>query len=144
MSSYVIIELSRKASLHTTYLASHDIVGFIFIQTLKGNIMSIRFAFVASTATPIADRQQLPRIVRKTLSLRRPAKPKPQTHDGVDSYMRTELRIDTYHTQNLEFLDRPFDFDEFNDIDDEFDGLTIHEPMSEAELFEFCTGYNIL
>lgn len=58
--------------------------------------------------------------------------------------MRTELRIDTYHTQNLEFLDRPFDFDEFNDIDDEFDGLTIHEPMSEAELFEFCTGYNIL
>jgi hypothetical protein len=46
--------------------------------------------------------------------------------------------------QNLEFLDRGYDFDEFQDIDDEHEGLTITEPMSEVELFQFCTGYDIL
>jgi hypothetical protein len=46
--------------------------------------------------------------------------------------------------QNLEFLDRGHDFDEFQDIDDEHEGLTITEPMSESELFQFCTGYDIL
>lgn len=33
---------------------------------------------------------------------------------------------------------------EFADIDNELDGLTIVEPMDEAELFYFCTGYNVL
>lgn len=33
---------------------------------------------------------------------------------------------------------------EFADVDNELDGLTIVEPMDEAELFYFCTGYNIL
>jgi len=66
------------------------------------------------------------------------------SHDGVDSYMKTEFRIDHYHTQNLEFLDRAYDFDEFGDIDNEFDGLTIHEPDSEAALWAFCTGYDTI
>lgn len=64
------------------------------------------------------------------------------SHDSVDSYMKTEFRVDTYHTQNLEFLDRAYDFDEFGDIDNELDGLTIHEPDSEAALWAFCTGYD--
>jgi hypothetical protein len=41
-------------------------------------------------------------------------------------------------------LDRGHDFDEFQDIDDEHEGLTITEPMSDVELFQFCTGYDIL
>lgn len=69
---------------------------------------------------------------------------KPQVHDGVDSYLRTELRVDAYFNQNLEFLDRGYDFDEFGDIDNEHEGLTIIEPISEVELFQFCTGYDIL
>ena len=64
------------------------------------------------------------------------------SHDSVDFYMKTEFRVDHYHTQNLEFLDRAYDFDEFGDIDNEFDGLTIHEPDSEAALWAFCTGYD--
>lgn len=109
--------------------------------------MSICMSFVMSTMTPSGDatehHKHLPRAMRKTLRLA-PAKAQSNTHDGVDSYMRTEFRTDTYHTQNLEYLDRPHDFDEFGDIDDEFDGLTITDAMSETELFEFCTGYNIL
>jgi len=69
---------------------------------------------------------------------------KSQTHDGVDSYLRTEMRVDAYFNQNLEFLDRGYDHDEFGDIDNEYEGLTITEPMSEVELFQFCTGYDIL
>jgi hypothetical protein len=46
--------------------------------------------------------------------------------------------------QNLEFLDRGYDFDEFGDIDNEYEGLTITEPMDEAQMFHFCTGYDIL
>jgi len=46
--------------------------------------------------------------------------------------------------QNLEFLDRGYDHDEFMDIDNEYEGLTITEPMDEVELFRFCTGYDII
>lgn len=85
----------------------------------------------------------LPRHLRKQY---RPAPQKAPSnkapHGSVDSYMKTEYRIDTYHTQNLEFLDRAYDFDEFGDIDNELDGLTIHEPDSEAALWAFCTGYD--
>lgn len=83
--------------------------------------------------------------MRKTLRLHTPVTSHlTQTHDGVDSYMRTEYRFDAVHTQNLEFLDRPFDFDEFNDVDNEYEGLTITEPMNDAELFRFCTGYDVI
>jgi hypothetical protein len=46
--------------------------------------------------------------------------------------------------QNLEFLDRDYGHDEFMDIDDEHEGLTITEPMDEVELFKFCTGYDVI
>jgi len=64
------------------------------------------------------------------------------THQGVDDYLRTEYRVDTYHTQNLEFLDRGYDFDEFHDIDDEYDGLTIIEPESVLSTIRFLNGYD--
>lgn len=34
--------------------------------------------------------------------------------------------------------------DEFGDVDNELEGLTILEPMNEVALFEFCTGYGVL
>jgi hypothetical protein len=88
--------------------------------------------------------QAMPRSVRKTLRLTKPRQRNVNTHDGVDDYLATDYRIDTYHTQNLEFLDRGYDFDEFNDIDDEHEGLTITEPMDEVASFQYLTGYDIL
>ena len=88
--------------------------------------------------------QAMPRSVRKTLRLTKPRQPNVNTHDGVDDYLAVDCRIDTYHTQNLEFLDREFGFDEFGDIDDEYEGLTITSEMNEVESFEYLTGYDIL
>jgi gamma-butyrobetaine dioxygenase len=61
--------------------------------------------------------------VRKTLRLTKPRQRNVNTHDGVDDYLAMDCRIDTYHTQNLEFLDREYGFDEFGDIDDEHEQL---------------------
>ena len=88
--------------------------------------------------------QALPRPVRKTLRLTKPRQRNVNTHDGVDDYLAVDCRTDTYHTQNLEFLDRGYDFDEFGDIDNEYEGLTITEPMDEVESFNYLTGYDIL
>ena len=64
--------------------------------------------------------------------------------DLTETMRRDAMRADAYFNQNLEFLDRGHDFDEFQDIDDEHEGLTITESMSETELFQFCTGYDII
>jgi hypothetical protein len=107
--------------------------------------MKLGFVFTPQAANDTSWHAVLPRPMRKALRVVRASTlPKPQTHVGVDTYMKVEYRTDTYHTQNLEFLDRGYDFDEFGDIDDEFDGLTITDTMSEVELFEFCTGYNVI
>lgn len=111
----------------------------------------MKLAFVSTinhpTPAPSGDatawHAALPRAARKTLRLSS-VRAKPQTHAGVDSYLRTEYRTDTYHVQNLEFLDRGYDFDEFGDIDNEHDGLTITEPMDDVQMFHFCTGYDVL
>jgi len=86
---------------------------------------------------------ELPRSLRKALRITTP-KAVCNTHQGVDHYLRTDFRTDDYHNQNLEFLARDYGYDEFNDIDNEFEGLTIVEPSNDVELFEFCTGYDIL
>ena len=96
------------------------------------------------SADATAHHKAYPRSTRKTLRVPT-SRSKPATHAGVDSYMhQMEYRSDTVHTQNLEFLDRAYDFDEFGDIDNEFDGLTITESMDDADLWRFCTGYDIL
>jgi hypothetical protein len=41
-------------------------------------------------------------------------------------------------------IDPCFDFDEFGDIDNELDGLTVHAPLNEVDLWYFCTGYDVL
>jgi len=96
-------------------------------------------------ANPATDwMQALPRPVRKTLRLTKPRQRNVNTHDGVDDYLATAYRVDTYHNQNLLTINPDYDHDEFNDIDDEHEGLTITSAMTEVEMFEFCTGYNIL
>jgi hypothetical protein len=85
----------------------------------------------------------LPRKMRKALRVTTP-KAVCNTAQGIDHLMRTEYRTDDYHNQNLEFLARDYGYDEFKDLEDEFEGLTIFEPENEVELYEFCTGYNEL
>ena len=84
-------------------------------------------------------------IVRPIIRLHKPriAYNTAQT-DLTETLRRDACLTDNALLQNLEFLDRGYDFDEFQDIDDEHEGLTITEPMSEVELFQFCTGYDII
>ena len=85
----------------------------------------------------------LPRPIRKTLRVTTPRATTTNHHNGVDDYMiQCEYRRDDYHTQNLYTAE--YGDDEFGDNDNELDGLTIVECSGEAELFEFCTGYNII
>lgn len=105
----------------------------------------MQLGFVSSVKTVTGDatahHKAFPRAMRKTLRLSS-VKAKPATHQGVDDYMQTELRVDAYHNQNL--VDADPMHDEFGDIDNEFDGLTITEPMDEVQMFAFCTGYDVL
>jgi len=85
----------------------------------------------------------MPRATRKALRVVTPKREDNTRHtDLTETFRRGAYCIDAYHNQNLFVSDRQDD--EFNDIDDELDGLTIVEPMSEEELFRFCTGYDIL
>ena len=96
-------------------------------------------------AQPTATRPTLtlPRSVRKALRVTTPKRADNTAHTDLTEFFRTEYRRDAYHNQNLEFIDTDYGSDEFNDIDDELDGLTIVECSGDAELFEFCTGYNV-
>jgi len=106
-------------------------------------------SFLTMTPTQVADAtawlRAMPRSIRKAY---RPTVRKASasrnaiSHDAVDSYMKTEYRTDTYHIQNLEFLDRAYDYDEFGDVDYEYADLTIVEPENETDLWAFCTGYD--
>ena len=86
----------------------------------------------------------MPRAVRKAYRPGRKASASRNSisHDDVVSYMKIEYRTDTYHIQNLEFLDRAYDYDEFQDTDYDYAGLTIVEPENETDLWAFCTGYD--
>lgn len=84
----------------------------------------------------------LPRPMRKTLRLTKPRQRNVNTHDGVEDYMEMGYRTDAYHNQNL--VDNDPLHDEFGDIDNEYEGLTITEPMDEVESFNYLTGYDIL
>lgn len=94
-------------------------------------------------AQPTATRPTLtlPRSVRKALRVTTPKRADNTVHTDLTEFFRTEYRRDAYHNSNLYTMD--YDSDEFNDIDDELDGLTIVECSGDAELFEFCTGYNV-
>jgi hypothetical protein len=92
------------------------------------------------------------RAKRKALRITAPkALPTTRTQQDIDSIITDWLAIHdplndkAYYSRNV--IDADMDItsaDEFADIDNELDGLTITEPMDEVELFEFCTGYNVL
>ena len=94
----------------------------------------------------------IPRTVRKTLRLnhspshlthaKRNATHNTSGHTSLTHYFTTAYRNDAYHNQNL--IDPDPLTDEFGDCDNEYEGLTITEPMSEAELWKFCTGYDVI
>jgi hypothetical protein len=91
---------------------------------------------------PTAWLQALPRPMRKTLRLTKPRQRNVNTHDGVDDYLAMDCRDEFYLTQNTVNHD-PL-HDEFGDIDDEYEGLTITEPMNEVDTFNYLTGYDII
>ena len=109
----------------------------------------MKAAFMVSGADPrfpsdaTAWHSALPRSARLTLRLTTPKKQSDNSR-GTDllNHFRTEYQRDTYNNMNL--IDPEPYADEFADADNEYEGLTIVEAMSEAELFEFCTGYNVL
>ena len=111
----------------------------------------MKAAFMVSGADPrfpsdaTAWHSALPRTARLTLRLTTPKKQSDNSR-GTDllNHFRTEYQRDDYHAQNHEMMCRDYSDDEFADADNEYEGLTIVEAMSEAELFEFCTGYNVL
>jgi hypothetical protein len=91
--------------------------------------------------------QEIAKLVRlgKPERIHTPKAVRRSFHTTLTHYMATEYRSNSdsqYFCQNHDDFD-PY-VDEFNDIDDEFDGLTIVEPTDEVDLFNFCTGYNVL
>lgn len=83
----------------------------------------------------------LPREMRKTLRITTPkAQPTPQTPYGSDSRFSEQVHID--HELLLNTCDPAFDFDEFNDIDNEYEGLTIVSMGKDTR--RWLKGYNIL
>jgi hypothetical protein len=96
----------------------------------------------ATTTDATAHHKKFPRAMRKVLRLTS-SRPVPCTNQGVDHYLQTECRVDTYFNQNLEFLDRDYDHDEFGDIDNEYPGLTIVECDSVLAAARFLNGYDL-
>lgn len=106
----------------------------------------MKASFIVSTAVltdPTLNRF-IPRATRKTLRLS-PAKRKATNsasgHTDLTHYFETAYRTDAYHNQNLFTQEHG---DEFGDIDNEHEGLTIVSPMGEVELWKFCTGYDVI
>lgn len=105
-------------------------------------IVSFMTALPEKQVDATAWMKALPRPMRKTLRLTKPRQRNVNTHDGVDDYLAMDCRDEFYLTQNT--VDPDALHDEFGDIDNEYEGLTIVDSMNEVELFEFCTGYNTL
>ena len=109
--------------------------------------MEIEMKPIAHFLMPSANPEQatphshLPRVFRKALRVVTPKQIPADAHTDLTEYFRTEYRRDDYHNQNM--VDYDMDYDEFGDNENELDGLTIVECSGEAELFEFCTGYNV-
>ena len=84
----------------------------------------------------------LNRAMRKTLRVVTPKRHVDnEAHTDLTEHFRRDYYNDTYHNQNLYTME--YDADEFGDYDDELEGLTIVECSGDAELFNFCTGYDV-
>ena len=105
-------------------------------------IVSFMTALPEKQVDATAWMKALPRPMRKTLRLTKPRQRNVNTHDGVDDYFAVDCRDETYLTQNTVNHD-PL-HDEFGDIDNEYEGLTITEPMDDVASFNYLTGYDII
>lgn len=105
-------------------------------------IVSFMTALPEKQVDATAWMKALPRPMRKTLRLTKPRQRNVNTHDGVDDYLAVDCRDETYLTQNT--VDHDPLHDEFGDIDNEYEGLTITEPMDDVASFHYLTGYDIL
>lgn len=141
MSSYAILQSGWEMIL-SQHLKQRSMQTW---NSHKGYRMKLAFVPTVSVKTQSGDatewHKQLPRPMRKALRVAR-VTTQSAVHDGVDSYMRTDYKKDSYHNINL--CETEYGFDEFQDIDDELAGLTIVEPLNEVELYQFCTGYDII
>ena len=105
----------------------------------------MKICFVPPVLPQAVTRPIQPSAKRPTIYLQKPRIKYHTAHTDLTETMRRDACIaDNALLQNLEHLDRGYDFDEFQDIDNEYEGLTITESMTETELFQFCTGYDIL
>ena len=71
----------------------------------------------------------------------------PTTDQIVNDWLAIHDPLNDTRYYNANVTDPDMDItsaDEFADVDNESEGLTITEPMDEVELIEFCTGYNVL
>ena len=85
--------------------------------------------------------EHYPRAIRKTLRITTPrVKPTPQTAYGSDSRFTEEVHIN--HELLLNTCDPAFDFDEFGDIDNEYEGLSVVSMGKDTR--RWLKGYNIL
>ena len=105
-------------------------------------IVSFMTALPEKQVDATAWMKALPRPMRKTLRLTKPRQRNVNTHDGVDDYFAVDCRDETYLTQNTVNHD-PL-HDEFGDIDNEYEGLTITDAMDDVASFNYLTGYDIL
>lgn len=101
--------------------------------------------FVASPAIVAKVQREMlasyPRALRKALRITTPkALPTPQTPYGSDSRFTEEVHIDLELLLNT--TDPAFDFDEFNDIDNEYEGLSVVSMGKDTR--RWLKGYNIL
>ena len=101
--------------------------------------MKAHFVMQSSAPTDAtAWHASLPRAKRVTLRLPTQKRSPNNATDLTETFRRDWLIADAQHNRNL--VDPEFGSDEFGDIDNELEGLTIIEAMDEAQLFEFCTG----
>jgi hypothetical protein len=85
--------------------------------------------------------EHYPRAIRKTLRITTPrVKPTPQTAYGSDSRFTEEVHIDRELLLNT--CDPSFDFDEFRDSDNEYEGLSVVSMGKDTR--RWLKGYNIL
>lgn len=96
----------------------------------------------------------LPRAKRKALRVTTPKAVRTSVltnQQALDQVITDWLAVhdpmNESHYYNANTVDPDMDITgaaEFDDIDNEHDGLSITQPMNEVELFEFLTGYNVL
>ncbi len=103
----------------------------------------MKASFLFRPAPALRRTLTLPATQHRTVSTPRPhALPAVELPEAVDKYLSTQYRVDSAFLQNCEAAGEAAS--EFDDVDNEYEGLTIVEPMNDADLWRFCTGYDVI